>query len=94
MRTIPSDKLKREYDELVNSLTKITNKIQNQLLQLATAYPDAIIDVVNDTPIKAKSINNINYIKTIPVSECLSYMKKIEEHATSKDVQLKIEFSS
>jgi hypothetical protein len=81
MRKTANDYLK-EYTDLQNKIEALKARIIDRLICLAKAHPDAIIDKLDDTEIKANailtlSVNGLTLNKDISV--VLVYIKRIED---------------
>lgn len=87
---------KNEYNEVLIRQKRLTNEIHQRLLELSTANPQVIITEIGDVQIKAKSIADKNYIKTIDIPTSILYIQRIEEWLAKQNPvqQKKIEFPS
>jgi hypothetical protein len=70
---------KKEHIDLLLKRERLDNEIRDRLLWLSTNYPDAVISVMGDTDIKAKSVANEQYLKTLEISVCILCIQRIEE---------------
>lgn len=79
-----SQDLRTEYVTAVKKLHAIDNGITAKLQALATAHPDAVIEVIGDVNIKAINIShNSQLIGGYDVETRLKYIKGIEDYLLS-----------
>jgi len=69
--------------DLEDQMNHLNIEIREKLYSYTIKYPNIIIDVINNTHIKAKSISNKTYINTINIKTCIKYIDTIEKQITN-----------
>jgi hypothetical protein len=71
---------RKEFDDLTKGIKSLEEHTTFRLLQLAATYPDAIIDKMGDTEIKAGScFNNSTYVINISIEKKINHIETIEK---------------
>lgn len=85
--------LKEAWFALTKKKQRLEKEIRDRLLWLAANNPDAIIDVMIGTEIKAKSIASTRAVDNLEISLCILTIQRIEEwlNALHPHKQLTIE---
>ena len=90
-----SKTLKNEYEDAVNAVRKMENRITEKLLFYSKHYPDAPIQYLSlnrDQYIKASTlIGGRTYVETLPIPTRLQYLEMIEIYIGEKQgIQLNL----
>ena len=79
--------LRKEHKSLLDKTKVLETRIVNRLLELSKQHPNAIVGYKADgdmTSLKAKSLNNLNYINTLDINAILTYIESIEKYLANQ----------
>lgn len=73
---------RKEHQDLLDKTSALETRIADRLLELCRMHPETIVAYKangGNTPIKAKSIDNVMYVESLDVRALLIHIESIEK---------------